>query len=121
MGNAMSSAVVESADESEVKDVVGHEPAAPACPKCGATMVRRMAKKGHNAGQGFWGCSGFPKCWGKLKGEIANVIPVEVQIDDEEVPACPKCGESMVKRIARKGKNAGQEFWGCVSYPKGRG
>jgi len=32
------------------------------CPKCGANMVLRIAKKGKNAGQEFWGCSEFPKC-----------------------------------------------------------
>jgi restriction system protein len=33
-------------------------------------------------------------------------------------PACPKCGEKMKKRVARKGKNAGKEFWGCTDFPK---
>jgi restriction system protein len=32
------------------------------CPKCGAQLVRRTAKRGANAGSDFWGCSGFPKC-----------------------------------------------------------
>ena len=32
---------------------------APRCPKCGAVMVRRMAKKGVNAGHEFWSCSNF--------------------------------------------------------------
>lgn len=34
---------------------------------------------------------------------------------------CPNCGKSMVKRIARQGKNAGKEFWGCPAYPLCRG
>jgi len=34
------------------------------CPKCSAPMVRRVAKHGANAGNGFWGCSTFPKCRG---------------------------------------------------------
>lgn len=34
----------------------------PACPKCGEKMIRRTAKVGTNAGQDFWGCSGFPDC-----------------------------------------------------------
>lgn len=33
-----------------------------ACPKCGAPLVLRMAKKGKNAGQSFYGCSSYPKC-----------------------------------------------------------
>jgi restriction system protein len=33
-------------------------------------------------------------------------------------PACPSCAKSMVKRIAKRGPNAGGEFWGCTGYPK---
>ena len=36
--------------------------AAPTCPACGATMVRRRSSKGQNAGTSFWGCSSYPKC-----------------------------------------------------------
>lgn len=34
---------------------------------------------------------------------------------------CPLCGSSMVKRTARKGTNAGNEFWGCSKYPRCQG
>jgi len=34
----------------------------PHCPQCGDVMVKRVAKKGMNAGNVFWGCIGFPKC-----------------------------------------------------------
>ncbi|MDP2755639.1 MAG: topoisomerase DNA-binding C4 zinc finger domain-containing protein [Nitrospirota bacterium] len=34
----------------------------PVCPKCGANMVMRTAKKGNKAGSQFWGCSTYPKC-----------------------------------------------------------
>lgn len=34
---------------------------------------------------------------------------------------CPRCNGSMVKRIAKKGANQGQEFWGCAAFPKCRG
>lgn len=33
---------------------------------------------------------------------------------------CPSCGADMVRRKTSKGQNAGQEFWGCSSYPKCR-
>lgn len=36
-------------------------------------------------------------------------------------PECPLCGSAMVKRTARKGANAGNEFWGCSTYPGCRG
>ena len=38
--------------------------AAPSCPKCGSTMVRRVAKQGANQGRAFFGCSTYPKCSG---------------------------------------------------------
>lgn len=36
-------------------------------------------------------------------------------------PSCPQCGSAMVKRVARKGMNAGKSFWGCVEFPRCRG
>lgn len=42
-------------------DTSGHPPN---CPKCGAGMVRRVAKRGKNAGNAFWGCSAYPRCRG---------------------------------------------------------
>jgi restriction system protein len=42
--------------------------AAQTCPTCGSGMVRRVAKKGRNAGQAFWGCSQYPRCRGTLPG-----------------------------------------------------
>jgi len=35
-----------------------------ACPVCRSPMVMRTARRGKNAGNGFWGCSRFPKCRG---------------------------------------------------------
>lgn len=44
------------------------EPKAPAtppvCPTCNKPMVRRRAYQGPNAGNDFWGCSGYPDCRG---------------------------------------------------------
>ena len=36
-------------------------------------------------------------------------------------PACPKCGSQMILRTAKQGPNAGNEFWGCSTYPKCHG
>lgn len=38
--------------------------ASPACPQCGAQMVKRTARRGNHAGKVFWGCSGYPTCKG---------------------------------------------------------
>jgi ssDNA-binding Zn-finger/Zn-ribbon topoisomerase 1 len=37
---------------------------APTCPRCNSTMVRRVARRGRNAGGSFWGCSRYPSCKG---------------------------------------------------------
>jgi restriction system protein len=38
--------------------------AAPTCPLCASPMVRRVAKRGPNAGSAFLGCSRYPNCRG---------------------------------------------------------
>lgn len=37
---------------------------------------------------------------------------------DEAIPLCPKCGIPFKMRIAARGPNKGQRFYGCVNYPK---
>jgi hypothetical protein len=37
-----------------------------------------------------------------------------------DIPICPKCGIPMVVRVAQRGANAGQKFYGCPNYPKCR-
>jgi restriction system protein len=39
------------------------------CPKCGAEMVLKTARKGKYAGSQFWSCSKFPNCRGLLPVE----------------------------------------------------
>lgn len=36
-------------------------------------------------------------------------------------PNCPRCGSRMTKRLARRGRNAGNYFWGCSRYPSCKG
>ena len=38
-----------------------------------------------------------------------------------KAPACPHCRKLMVIKVARTGRNAGGNFWGCGDYPKCRG
>lgn len=62
------------ANRLEPVSTLGDQPLAPnwqpersiCCPKCQATMVRRTAKRGSNAGNSFWGCSRYPACRGIL-------------------------------------------------------
>ncbi len=39
----------------------------------------------------------------------------------EGAPPCPLCGKPMVRRMAKRGRNQGQEFWSCSAYPECRG
>ncbi len=42
------------------------------------------------------------------------------QDDKGAGPFCPRCGQPMALRTARKGPGAGSQFWGCSAYPKCR-
>lgn len=59
-----SSSGVETPESSRFVNKTSARSVTPACPKCGASMVKRIAKQGTNAGGYFWGCSAFPKCRG---------------------------------------------------------
>ena len=41
--------------------------------------------------------------------------------DTAHATACPLCTKPMVRRTAKRGANAGGEFWGCTGYPACRG
>lgn len=36
---------------------------------------------------------------------------------DYKTPSCPSCGRKMVVRTTKKGKNYGNQFWGCSAFP----
>jgi restriction system protein len=38
-----------------------------------------------------------------------------------QATTCPLCSKPMVRRMAKRGTNAGGEFWGCLGYPACRG
>ena len=42
------------------------------------------------------------------------------QSENEINKTCPKCSSEMLKKIAKKGKNTGNEFWACSAFPKCR-
>jgi len=47
----------------------------------------------------------------------AEVTASSVEVEPQR-PACPKCGDSMILRTAKKGANKGDQFWGCSAYPR---
>jgi len=52
--------------------------------------------------------------------KISTSVPLSTIATSKE-PLCPRCGGTMVKRIAKQGSNAGGAFWGCTAFPKCRG
>lgn len=49
-----------------------------------------------------------------------HVQQLKTRSDPTAERKCPKCGSSMVLRTARRGANAGNQFWGCSAYPRCR-
>ena len=43
-----------------------------------------------------------------------------LETTETEQRICPNCGELMVLRTAKKGRNSGKQFWGCSAYPECR-
>jgi hypothetical protein len=42
----------------------------------------------------------------------------EIIEENSDIKSCTKCGADMVLRKATKGKNSGNEFWGCSTFSK---
>ena len=53
--------------------------------------------------------------------ETKEDVKINSQMEQETMPKCPKCGAVMVMRVAKKGENAGEKFYGCSMYPKCKG
>ena len=56
----------------------------------------------------------------KKSEESIEAAPDKQEMPELE-PLCPICSQKMIKRTARKGKNAGNTFWGCSKFPGCRG
>ena len=58
----------------------------------------------------------------KKKGDPTDRSDPSDRTDpSSHIPNCPLCGKVTVLRTAQKGKNVGQQFWGCSNYPECRG
>ncbi|ABM04243.1 DNA-binding NERD domain-containing protein [Psychromonas ingrahamii 37] len=61
-----------------------------------------------------------------LKTNLQHIKHVKVIVEAKQAPkvieekTCPKCGTLMILREAKKGKNAGNQFWGCSNFPQCR-
>ncbi|MEH8180171.1 NERD domain-containing protein [Aeromonas allosaccharophila] len=52
--------------------------------------------------------------------QVVNAAPTITEPLTKPNPLCPKCGNLMVLRTAKRGDNKGNQFWGCSGYPKCR-
>lgn len=56
----------------------------------------------------------------QFKSWISNGILKEechVGLGGQMEEICPECGKKLIIRTARKGKNAGNQFYGCSGFP----
>lgn len=56
----------------------------------------------------------------KIYGNKNNSVDLLLQSKSVYEKICPRCGSRLVIRTARRGRNIGNKFWGCSSYPKCR-
>jgi restriction system protein len=57
----------------------------------------------------------------KLARPSIGMTDVQSSKVSAQPPSCPTCGKPMVSRTARRGRNAGSQFWACPAYPDCRG
>jgi len=60
----------------------------------------------------------------RMRAELKRNQPAAAPVAEpaqNASPLCPRCESPMVLRTARRGANAGEQFWGCSTYPKCQG
>ena len=112
------------------------------CPSCHkSNIVKRIASKGKNKGHIFFACNNYPKCkniyndeptklscsacGGMMLKDKDNNLYCSNHCDEKKEVAqtndvmCPVCNKGhLVKRVASKGKNKGNIFYGCSNFPR---
>jgi len=82
------------------------------CPDCGGKLQKIWFKSKY-----FYGCSNYPECTFSAPIEQLEFSKDDYAEDFDWDQPCPKCGSEMILRTAKKGANAGNQFWGCSNYP----
>jgi len=49
-----------------------------------------------------------------------NTSPAPSPTAETDAPTCARCGGEMLLRTAAQGPRTGEQFWGCVNYPRCR-
>lgn len=57
---------------------------------------------------------GYKTKWRTRREHVANLRR------NERNPTCPRCGNAMLIRTAKRGPNSGGQFWGCSAFPRCR-
>lgn len=102
-------------------------PMSPTCPQCDATMLRREARHGSNAGKEFWGCIRYPNCKGTRQVEkTTSSENPPITVSEPAIPEsdpgkrnCPDCGTELVLRKFMSGPRDGEQFNACIPCKKG--
>ncbi len=84
-----------------------------------SVLLRRQMEK---TVESFTETGGFTERMSKARIEARDAVRGEARRNEatetRESPACPKCGATMRKRLAKKGRNAGNVFWSCPNWPE---
>ncbi len=54
------------------------------------------------------------------RNEASEDTSKEQSKNISNIKTCPKCGNPMILRTARRGKHIGKKFWGCSRFPECR-
>lgn len=72
-------------------------------------MMQRLIEKKH---ADFIVEGGFAENMTKDRLQV-----IKQQAITDAAPTCPLCGKPMQRRMAKRGRNQGNEFWSCTDYP----
>jgi len=81
------------------------------------SMIGRVQKSGRIVG----GAAEVPATTPRASRPRASTPTVSPRPSTPVEPPCPRCSSAMVRRVAKRGANAGSEFFGCSRYPACRG
>ena len=58
--------------------------------------------------------------WNTVLDSVDEDIQGQETADSEDILVCPRCGKELILRTAKKGANAGNQFYGCSGFPRCR-
>lgn len=100
---------VKSKEKLEKATNLGEAPENIKCPKCGSSMIIKLARAGK-----FYSCSRYPDCGGALM-----LDGKELEGPKETGEMCPECGEKKGgKLVVRERRDGTGTFISCSRYPK---